>query len=86
MKTNLRNKPRLIAAGSTRPGDCFKYWPCKDSSPETSWICMRTDGRFCLTDCKDAWPVRFVRLNSGEECGTDNESMVEPLDLTATDM
>jgi len=81
MKINIENKPKMIKAATLLPGECFKYWPNPNSSIEHYHICMKTDGRFCITECMEAWPIRFVDLGNGDEHGTSNDTMVEPLNL-----
>jgi hypothetical protein len=81
MKINLTNKPKLIEVKNIPVGEGFKYWPNYKSSPEHFNICMKTNGRFCLTECMEAWPTRFVNLMTGEECGTSEDTMVMPLNL-----
>jgi len=85
MKLNLRDKSKLVTIGSLMPGECFKYWPNPKTCPETYCVCIKTDGRFCLTDCRDFYPSRYVVLTTGEENGSKNGTLVEPLDLTAGD-
>jgi len=81
MKINIENKAKLTRAENIKPGECFKYWPDGRSSPDCFYICMRTSGKFCIEDCKKTWPVRFVHLETEEEHGTSNHSLVEILDL-----
>lgn len=81
MKINITNKSKMIEVKNIIFGECFKYWPNQISSPSQYHICIRTDGRFCIDDCKTAWPIRFVDLENGDEYGISNETMVEPLSL-----
>lgn len=81
MKINITDKPKMVKVKSIGKGECFKYWPDISSSPSSYRVCMRTDGRFCIEDCKNAWPIRFVDLTNGDECGTSVNTMVEPLSL-----
>jgi len=81
MKINIENRPKMIKAKGIGIGACFKYWPNLISCPSQYYICIRTDGKFCVEDCKLAWPIRFVDLKNGDECGTSEDTMVEPLSL-----
>lgn len=83
MKVNIENKPKMTAARNICVGECFKYCPnsLQIPSPSQFHICIRTDGRFCIEDCKTGWPIRFVDLKNGDEHGTSGDTMVEPLSL-----
>ena len=85
MKINIENKPKMTEARNIGVGECFKYWPDSRSAPSQYHICIRTDGRFCITECMEAWPARFVDLSNGDEHGTSENTMVEPLSLQVTD-
>jgi hypothetical protein len=81
MKINIKNGLKLIKAKNIAIGECFKYWPNQISSPSQYHICIRTNGKFCVEDCKSAWPIRFVDLKNGDEYGTSADTMVEELSL-----
>lgn len=81
MKINVTDKPKMMEAKNISVGECFKYWPNLISAPSHYYICIRTDGRFCNTDCIESWPIRFIDLKNGNECGTSENTMVESLDL-----
>jgi len=81
MKINITNKSKMIKIKDIVMGECFKYWPNPNSSIEHYHICMKTDGRFCITECMEAWPARFVDLSNGDEHGTSENTMVEPLSV-----
>jgi len=81
MKINVPNEGNLIKIEDISIGECFKYWPNNNYRNHYS-VCIRTNGGFCIEECKLYFPIRFVNLLNGEELGTNLGTLVQPLSLT----